>query len=110
MTPSLEGSILLGVTRDSVIRVAREWGMAVSERKVSIDEVVDGCKSGTLEEAFATGTAAVVSPIGAIGYRGKDVPVGDGLTTDLARRLYKELTDIQYGYKDDSYGWTVRIG
>jgi len=109
ITPDLSGSILSGVTRDSVIHVARSWGITVAERRISITEVAEGCKSGAITEAFATGTAAVVSPIGEIGYKGEDIVVGEGDTGPLARRLYDELVGIQYGYKGDPFGWRVRI-
>lgn len=109
VTPSLSGSILAGVTRDSVIQVARSWGIPVTERRISMAEVADGCRSGAVTEAFATGTAAVVSPIGEIGYMGQDLPVGEGETGPLARRLYDEIVGIQYGYREDPFGWRVRI-
>ncbi len=109
VTPSLSGSILSGVTRDSVMHVARSWDIEVTERRVSMEEVAEGCRSGRITEAFATGTAAVVSPIGEIGYMGEDIPVGEGETGPLARRLYDEIVGIQYGYKDDPFGWRVRI-
>lgn len=109
VTPSLSGSILSGVTRDSVIQVARSWDMKIVERRISMTEVAEGCKDGTISEAFATGTAAVVSPIGEIGYLGEDITVGTGDTGPLARRLFDELTGIQYGRKDDPFGWSVRI-
>ena len=109
VTPSLSGSILSGVTRDSVMQVARNWDIEVTERRVSMEEVAEGCRSGRISEAFATGTAAVVSPIGEIGYMGEDIPVGEGETGPLARRLYDEIVGIQYGYKDDPFGWRVRI-
>ena len=109
VTPDLSGSILSGVTRDSVVHIARSWGIPVTERRVSMMEVAEGCRSGAISEAFATGTAAVVSPIGEIGYMGEDIPVGEGETGPLARRLYDEITGIQHGYKDDPFGWRVRI-
>ena len=109
VTPSLSGSILSGVTRDSVMQVARSWDIEVTERRISMEEVAEGCRSGKISEAFATGTAAVVSPIGEIGYMGDDIPVGEGETGPLARRLYDEIVGIQYGYKDDPFGWRVRI-
>lgn len=109
VTPSLSGSILPGVTRDSVMQVARSWGMHVTERPVSMLEVADGCRTGAITEAFATGTAAVVSPIGEIGYMGEDIPVGEGETGPFARRLYDEIVGIQYGHREDPFGWRVRI-
>ena len=109
VTPSLSGSILPGVTRDSVIQIAGHWGITVTERQLSIQEVVEGCKSGRVKEAFATGTAAVISPIGQIGYAGQEIIVGSEMDDSIARQLYDELTDIQYGRKEDPYGWRVQI-
>ncbi len=109
VTPPLGGTILPGVTRDSVLQLAKHWGLNVSERPISIDEVVDGCQIGSLKEMFATGTAAVISPVGVICYKGEDFQVGDGDTGELSKRLYDELTGIQYGRKEDPFGWRVRI-
>jgi branched-chain amino acid aminotransferase len=109
VTPPLGGTILPGITRDSVLELARSWGLEVSERPISIDEVVEGCKTGTLKEMFATGTAAVISPVGEIGYQGEVLQVADGGTGELSQTLYEEITAIQYGYKEDPFGWRVRI-
>jgi len=109
VTPPLGGTILPGITRDSVLELARSWGLNVSERLISIREVVEGCKSGALKEMFATGTAAVISPVGEIGYRGEVLVVADGGTGELSQTLYDEITAIQYGHKDDPFGWRVRI-
>jgi branched-chain amino acid aminotransferase len=109
ITPPLEGTILPGITRDSVLSLAQDWGIKVSERQISIDEVLDGCKSGSLKEMFATGTAAVVSPVGEISYKGTDYRVGNGSTGKLSERLYEEIIGIQYGRKADPFGWLVRI-
>ncbi|HYA03464.1 MAG TPA: branched-chain amino acid aminotransferase [Syntrophobacteria bacterium] len=109
VTPPLGGTILPGVTRDSVIHLARRWGMKVSERPIAIDEVIEACRKGSLKEMFASGTAAVISPVGEVCYQGKDYKVADGKTGDLARKLYDEVTGIQYGRKEDPFGWRVRI-
>ena len=109
VTPPLGGTILPGITRDSVLHLARHWGVRVAERPITVDEVVAGCKSGALEEMFASGTAAVISPVGEICYQGKDYTVGNGKTGELARRLYDEITGIQYGRKEDPFGWHVRL-
>ena len=109
VTAPLTGSILPGVTRDSVIKIARNWGIKVSERSISIDEVVEASKDGRLKEAFGTGTAAVISPIGQITYKGADYIVADGKMGDLSQRLYDEIVNIQYGDKSDPYGWVERI-
>jgi branched-chain amino acid aminotransferase len=109
VTPALGGTILAGITRDSVLHLARHWGVKVAERPITIDEVVSGCKSGALKEMFASGTAAVISPVGEISFKGEDYKVGDGRTGEFARRLYDEITGIQYGRKEDPFGWRVRL-
>ena len=109
VTPPLDGTILPGITRDSVLEIARYWGITVSERLISIEEVINRCVSGELIEMFASGTAAVISPVGEIHYKGKDFQIADGKTGGLAQRLYRELTDIQYGRKDEPFGWRVSI-
>jgi branched-chain amino acid aminotransferase len=109
VTPPLSGSILPGVTRDSVIALAKEWKVPVSERPVEIDEVVRGTADGTLTEAFGTGTAAVISPVGAFSFRGKDARVGTSGVGPLSRRLYEEITGIQYGEIEDRHHWVHRV-
>ena len=109
VTPPLGGTILPGVTRDSVLQLASHWGMNAVERLISIEEVVEGCKSGSLKEIFATGTAAVISPVGLICYKGEDFQVADGQTGELAKKLYDEITSIQYGRREDPFGWRLRI-
>jgi branched-chain amino acid aminotransferase len=109
VTPPLGGTILAGVTRDSVLQLARNWGLTVTERPISIDEVIKGCQSGALTEAFASGTAAVVSPIGEIGYLDEDFQVADGRVGELSQKLYEVIIGIQYGHTDDPFGWQVRI-
>ncbi len=109
ITPELSGSILPGITRDSVITLCRHWGLKVTERRITIDEVIEACAAGTLEEVFGTGTAAVISPVGSIHYRGKDYQVADGNTGELAKRLYEEITGIQYGRLADPFGWRVKV-
>ncbi len=110
VTAPLTGSVLRGITRDSVIRLAKDWGLGVSERKISIDEILDAAERGTLREAFGTGTAAVISPVGQITYRGRDYVVAGGKMGDISQRLYDELIGIQYGLKEDIHGWRVKIG
>ncbi|MDE0300478.1 MAG: branched-chain amino acid aminotransferase [Candidatus Poribacteria bacterium] len=109
ITPPLEGTILPGITRDSAIQLATSWQLRVSERLISIDEVIDACRSGALKEMFATGTAAVISPVGEISYKGEQFRIADGKTGKLAQRLYDELTGIQYGRRDDPFGWRIRV-
>jgi len=109
ITAPLTGSILPGITRDSVIQIVRKWGMKMSERSLSIDEVTAAARQGTLKEAFGTGTAAVISPVGQITYKGVDYIVAGGKMGDLSMKLYNEIVAIQYGEKDDPYGWRMRI-
>ncbi|MCP4688972.1 MAG: branched chain amino acid aminotransferase, partial [Desulfobacterales bacterium] len=109
VTPPLAGTILPGITRDSVIAMARKNGVKVCERPVSIKEGVEGCESGALKEAFASGTAAVISPVGEIGFQGRDFRVADGKSGELAQKIYRQITDIQYGRGEDPFGWLVRI-
>jgi branched-chain amino acid aminotransferase len=110
ITAPLTGSILPGITRDSVLQIVRRWGMKVSERSLSIDEVIEGLLSGRLKESFGTGTAAVISPVGQITYRGQDYVVAGGKMGELSQRLYDEIVSIQYGERPDPYGWVRRIG
>ncbi len=108
-TTPLDGAILPGITRDSVIRLTRDWGLRVRERPISIDELTEGLRTGKVEEVFGTGTAAIVAPIGEIYYKGEVYRVGDGKSGPLATRLYDTLTGIQCGEIEDPYGWTVEV-
>ena len=109
LTAPLTGSILPGITRDSVIHIVKDWGMRVSERSLAIDEVISAAKDGRLKEAFGTGTAAVISPVGQITFKGEDHIVAGGKMGELSLRLYNEIIDIQYAKKSDPYGWMERI-
>ena len=109
ITPPLAGTILPGVTRDSVIKIAKHWGVKVSERPLSIDEVIGASKNGTLKEAFASGTAAVVSPVGLIFFRGREYSINGGQIGELTTKLYNEILQIQYGEKEDPFGWRMKI-
>ncbi len=109
ITAPLTGTILPGVTRDSVIQLAKSWGVKVTERRLSMDEVMGAIADGTLREAFASGTAAIVSPVGQIYYRDKEYLIGGGKTGKLTERLYNEILQIQYGQKDDPFGWRIKI-
>jgi branched-chain amino acid aminotransferase len=109
ITPMLNGSILSGVTRDSVITLARSWGMKVAERKISIDEVYAANERGELKEIFGSGTAAVISPVGHMKFDGKEITIGDGGVGPISARLFKELMDIQYGKAEDRFGWTMPV-
>lgn len=105
ITPSLEGTILPGVTRDSVIALAREWGIQVEKRRISIDEVMAASKDGSLKEVFGTGTAAVISPVGEIQHEDEKIIVNNGKIGNLSQRLYDEITGIQYGERKDIFHW-----
>lgn len=110
ITAPLTGSILAGITRDSVIRIVKDWGLKVKERLISIDEVVATATSGRLKEAFGTGTAAVISPVGQITYEDRDYVIAGGRMGELSQRLYDEIVAIQYAEKPDPYGWVEKIG
>jgi len=105
ITPPLEGTILPGVTRDSVIQLAKEWKTKVVERKISIDEIFKTSKEGKLKEVFGTGTAAVISPVGEIHHNDAHIVVNNNKIGSLAQRLYDEITGIQYGERPDRFGW-----
>ncbi len=110
VTPAAEGTILEGVTRDSVLQLAESWGLKTVQRKIAIDEVIAAIEQGRLTEAFGTGTAAVISPVGELGFKEKNYSIADGTPGLLSQRLYEELRGIQTGRKDDPFGWTVRVG
>ncbi|MBQ7370041.1 MAG: branched-chain amino acid aminotransferase [Clostridia bacterium] len=109
VTPLLTGSILPGITRKSCIEVLKAKGYKVSERLLSVDELVEALESGKLEEAWGCGTAAVVSPIGKLAYGDKEYVVGDGKIGEVTQDLYDTLTGIQWGKLADPYGWIERI-
>lgn len=109
ITPPLGGSILPGITRDSVIKLCRHWGLKVSEQKITIDELLAAQADGSLKEMFATGTAAVVSPVGMLAYRAKEFQVSDGQVGELSLRLYEEILGIQLGTKPDPFNWVVKV-
>ena len=109
ITPSLDGATLPGVTRMSTIELLRSNGFTVTERKISIDEVADAAANGLLEEAFGTGTAAVISPIGELLYGENNMIINNGEIGVVSQMLYDELTGIQWGKKPDKFGWTVKI-
>ena len=108
--PLDSGTILPGITRNSVIQLLTKWGVKVSERKLSIDEIVAASKEGNLKEIFASGTAAVISPIGWLCIKGEDMQVADGKVGPIAQRLYDKLYGIQTGIVEDDMGWTYPLG
>lgn len=109
VTPELNGSILPGITRNSTLQILKHWGMDVVERKVTIEEVMEKAKDGSLSEAFATGTAAVVSPIGTLCYKDDEVIVCNNEVGPVAQKIYDGITSIQYGLEDDVFGWIDKI-
>jgi branched-chain amino acid aminotransferase len=110
ITPALgSGTILPGVTRDSALTLMREWGLRVSERQVSIDEVARAAHDGTLEEVWGTGTAAVISPVGELAYKGERIVINGGKIGELTQKLYDSIVGIQYATAPDPRGWTVLV-
>ncbi len=109
VTPNLTGSILPGITRFSVIDLAKKWGMPVSERKISIDEVFDAHNTGRLTEVFGSGTAAVISPVGEIRYGDRVLHIGAGQPESIAMKFYDTLTSIQYGKAKDTENWIETV-
>ncbi|MCR5113727.1 MAG: branched-chain amino acid aminotransferase [Acholeplasmatales bacterium] len=109
VTPALVGSILPGITRKSCLEVLKDRGIPAVERRISVDELEQAIKDGTLEEAFGTGTAAVISPIGKFVIDGKEYTVADGGIGKVSQMLYDEITGIQSGKKDDKHNWTYTV-
>lgn len=105
VTPGLSGSILPGITRDSVLRMAAQWNLPAVERKISIDEVIEAHASGALSEVFGSGTAAVISPVGELRYEDQVLNIGDGSVGPMAQKLFDAIMDIQYGRSEDTMGW-----
>jgi len=110
LTPTLEtGSILPGITRDSILTLLRDWGYTATERLITLEEVKEAAENGTLEEAWGTGTAAVISPVGELNIHGKNYVLNGGAIGELSQKLYDSLTDIQWGRAADNYGWIVEV-
>lgn len=105
VTPALSGSILPGITRDSVITFLRDSGYEVEERKISIDEVYQAAHNGKLKEVFGTGTAAVISPVGKLSYNDEVITINDMEIGDTCKKIYETITGIQNGTVEDTYGW-----
>lgn len=108
-TPLLSGSILEGITRDSLLRLAPDLGYPITEERIDVHDILRDIASGAITEAFGVGTAAVIAPIGRFGFRDKEYVVGGNAAGPVAKHLYKSLTDIQYGRVADPYGWTMKI-
>ncbi len=110
VTPTLEeGNILPGVTRASVIELLRSWGIKVTERKITADELFEAHAAGKLDEAFGTGTAAVISPMGQLMDEDRNILINNGEIGALSQRLYDELTGIQWGKVEDKFGWVTKV-
>jgi branched-chain amino acid aminotransferase len=109
VTPPLEGTILGGVTRDAIITLLRAWGFLVSERAVGMEEIISAHKRGDLREMFGCGTAAVITPVGELGWKGETMMVNAGKPGEVARRLFDTITGIQYGRVPDAHGWMTAV-
>ncbi len=109
VTPKLNGSILPGVTRDSVLSLCREWGIPVEERLIDVEELVAAARSGALEEAFGTGTAAVISPVGELRYEDEVMQINGGKIGELSQKIYDTITGIQLGKLQGPEGWSVEV-
>lgn len=109
VTPSLQGSILPGITRKSAIEVCKSWGLKVSERRITIDEIAEAYDAGKLDEVFGTGTAAVISPVGHLKWGDKIMDINNGKIGPISQKLYDFLTGLQWGRVEDTFGWTVEV-
>ncbi|MBR1990362.1 MAG: branched-chain amino acid aminotransferase [Firmicutes bacterium] len=109
VTPELNGSILPGITRDSVLTICRDWGLPVEERKISVDELIEAQKTGKLEECFGSGTAAVISPVGKLRYKDDVMTIGNGEIGEISQKLYDTVTGIQLGKLEDKFGWRLEV-
>ena len=109
VTPMLNGSILPGVTRDSVIQLVRSCGYEVEERRISVEELLAAQHSGALEEVFGTGTAAVISPVGKLRFQDEIMTIHDGKIGELSQKIYDTVTGIQWGKLDDPFGWRIEV-
>ncbi len=108
-TPPLSGSILPGITRQSVLTILHEWGIPAVEESLSIEELLHATAAGDLEEMFGTGTAAVISPVGKLRYRDQELQINNGQVGELSQRLFDHITGIQYGRLPDTHGWLEKI-
>ena len=110
ITPELDGSILNGITRRTVLAVSKKWGVPAVERKISIDEVLEAHANGTLEEVFGSGTAAVISPVGKLVYKGKEYVIKDGGIGEYSQKLYDYIDGLHVGKVADEFGFIEIIG
>ena len=109
VTPPLGGSILGGVTRDSVLTLLREWGFAAHERPIGMEELIGAHRSGKLREVFGCGTAAVITPVGTLGWKGEDMVINNGEPGEIAARLFDAITGVQSGREPDRHGWMTTL-
>lgn len=109
ITAPCDGTVLPGVTRDSIMKLLTSWGYNVIEKHLAIDDLMQVAKEGRLEEAFGTGTAAVISPVGELNYKGEIITINDFKTGSLTQQLYDTLTGIQWGNVEDTFGWTQEV-
>ena len=109
VTPALNGSILPGITRKSILEMCAHLGLDAEERRISVDELVEAMENGTLEEAWGCGTAAVVSPVGTLAYAGKEYTINNNQIGETTMKLYEELTGLQWGKKPDPFGWVYPV-
>ncbi len=109
VTPELQGSILSGITRKSVLELCKSWGMKVSEKRITIQEVADAYDAGKLDEVFGTGTAAVISPVGKLKWGDKVMTINDNKIGEVSQRIYDTMTGIQYGKVEDKFNWIYKI-
>src|ERR1700748_2184585 len=109
ITPSTRDTIVDGVTRDTVLTLAREWGYTVEERRVSVAEILEGAKNGKLTDAFGAGTAATIAPIGVIEHEGNVYTLPDPTQREFSQKVLKALDEIRYGVTADPYGWNYMV-
>ena len=109
LTAGLTGTLLAGVTRDSMLKLAPDLGIPAAEGRISIDEWEAGCRSGEITEVFGCGTAAIISPVGSVKGSDRAWTIGDGEPGEVSMRLRQELVGIQYGHRPDPYGWVHKI-
>ncbi len=109
VTPMLNGSILPGITRNSVIEVCKSWGFEVEERRISVEELIEAQKTGKLEECFGTGTAAVISPVGKLRYKDDVMLINNNTIGEVSQKLYDTITGIQWGKCEDKFNWTTEV-
>ena len=109
ITPSTRDTVLKGITRDTVLTLAREWGVPIEERRVSVAEVVEGIKEGKVTEAFGVGTAATIAPIASISFEGQAYNLPDPAQAEFSNRALKALNEIRYGLTEDTFDWNYIV-